>query len=42
MLVLLGFGSVAVSLDLLPLSALLVGAGLAPLAVTRRPVPARA
>lgn len=41
-LVLLGFGSVAVSLDLLPLSALLVGAGLAPLAVTRRPVPARA
>lgn len=41
-LVLLGFGSIAVSLDLLPVSAVLVGAGLAPLAVTRRPAAAPA
>jgi hypothetical protein len=35
-----GFLAVGADLDLLPLGALLVGAGLAPLAVTRR-TPAR-
>ena len=34
-LVLIGFGSIAVSLDLLPIASVLVGAGLAPIAVRR-------
>jgi hypothetical protein len=34
-LVLVGFGSIAVSLDLLPIASVLVGAGLAPIALRR-------
>ena len=34
-LVLAGFGAIAVSLDLLPIAAVAVGAGLAPIAVRR-------
>ncbi len=36
-LVLVGFGAIGVNLDLLPIGALVIGAGLAPLAVVRRP-----
>jgi hypothetical protein len=43
LLVLLGFVAIPISLDLLPLAAVLVGAGLAPLALQRREgAPARA
>jgi hypothetical protein len=39
--VFLGFVAIAVNLDLIPLGALLIAAGLAPLAVTRRPAALR-
>jgi hypothetical protein len=39
-LVLIGFGSIAVSLDLLPIASVLVGAGLAPIALSRDRSPA--